>query len=75
MPKYRVYLQTIANTVIEVEADNKDEALDAAHNESMPILGVCCAGWGKTGQNLELGDDWEIPSTLTLEESVEEISV
>ena len=30
MPKYRVYLQTVASTTIEVEAEDKHEAYELA---------------------------------------------
>lgn len=72
MSKYRVYLQTVASTTIEVEADNKDEAYDKALNEGMPHICAQCSGWGG-GQNLELNGDWDISEDSTVDESVEEV--
>lgn len=58
MATYTVYLQTIASTSVEVEADNEDEALDKAYDASMPTICAQCSGWGKESY-LELGDVWE----------------
>ena len=73
MSKYRVYLQTIASTAIDVEADSKEEAVEAALNEDMPTLCVHCAGWGKEDKNLELGDVWDTSPNLSLDDSVTEL--
>ena len=49
MPKYRVYLSAAISTVVEIEADNEDDAIEKAEEE----LGepTTCAdgtvGWGK----------------------------
>lgn len=58
MSTYRIYFTTGASTVVEVEADDLDSAIDLAY-DSVPS-GVCaqCAGWGG-GPGIELGDDWE----------------
>lgn len=72
MAKYRVFLQTTANTYVEVEADSIEEAVDASYGQSMPRICAQCSGWG-TGQNLELSDAWEIPDG-PLTDSVEEIT-
>ncbi len=55
MPKYRVYLQTVASVSIEVEAEDKEAAIDAAFEE-VPS-GVCaqCSGWGQKW-GLDLGE-------------------
>lgn len=73
MLKYRVHLQTVAMTTIEVEAADKDEAYDKALNEGMPHICAQCSGWGNN-QNLELNDDWDISEGSTVDESVEEVS-
>ena len=73
MPKYRVYLQVVAETVIEVEADDKDDAYDKAMNEPTPRICAQCSGWGN-GQNLQLGDDWDIDQQRGVDECVEEVS-
>lgn len=36
MARYRVYLQTIASTVIEVEAEDGDEAVEKAFEQELP---------------------------------------
>lgn len=73
MAKYRVYLQTVASTVVEVEAENKDAAYEAALSEDMPRICAQCSGWGGR-QNLEIGDDWDIPQDQSTDEAVEEIT-
>lgn len=73
MPKYRVYLQTVATTTVEVEADSKDDAYDKAVNEPMPRICAQCSGWGND-QNLELNSDaWDIDQERGIDESVEEV--
>ena len=60
MPKYKVYLQTVASTVIEVEAEDKAEAYELATEQEMPTVCAQCSGYGRPGQpSLELGDNWE----------------
>lgn len=36
MPKFKVYLQTIASTVIEVEAEDGEQAIELAFEEDLP---------------------------------------
>ena len=67
MPKYRVYLQTVASTTIEVEAEDKNEAAELAMSGSLPTICAQCAGWGGQ-QNLDLNDVWECD-----EETIEEV--
>ena len=67
MPKYRVYLQTVASTTIEVEAEDENEAYEIAVSGRMPTICAQCAGWGGD-QNLDLGDVWECD-----EETIEEV--
>ena len=73
MAKYRVSLEAVASTVIEVEAENKDDAYEAALGESMPRICAQCSGWGGR-QNLEIGDEWDIPQDQSTDEAVEEIT-
>ena len=73
MPKYRVYLETVASTVVEVEAENKDAAYEAALDEEMPRICAQCSGWGGR-RNLELGDEWGVPQGQSTDEAVEEIT-
>jgi hypothetical protein len=70
MPKYRVYLQTVASTVVEVEAEDKYDAIEKATEQDMPTICAQCSGWGKSW-NLELGDVWEGDDDI--EQAVEEI--
>jgi len=65
MPKYVVHLTTWASTSIEFETDLTDPAeIEEAFWESEPNTpSICaqCSGWGRD-TNLELGDEWEIPT-------------
>jgi hypothetical protein len=72
MPKYRVYLQTVASLTVEVEAEDQDAALDAAYQEAPG--GVCaqCSGWGQPW-SLDFGGEWDIGTDATLDEAVEEV--
>lgn len=72
MPKYRVYLQTVASTTIEVEAEDKNDAYEVATSGRMPTICAQCSGWGKD-QNLDLNDVWEIPDD-DVEQFVEEVA-
>lgn len=72
MTKYRVYLQTVAETVIEVEADTKEDAYDLALSEPTPRICAQCSGWGND-QNLQLGDDWDINQEAGVDECVQEV--
>jgi hypothetical protein len=54
MTKYRVYLAAVASAVIEVEADNEDDALDMAY-ENAPSNNITT--------DFELGD-WSTSSEL-----------
>ena len=70
MPKYRVYLQTVASTTIEVEAEDKYDAYEKASNGKMPTICAQCSGWGGH-QNLDLNDVWEGDDNIDV--AVEEI--
>ena len=71
MPKYRVYLQTVASTVIEVEAEDKNEAYELAADQEMPTICGHCSGYGGR-QTLDLGDVWEGDDDI--DKAVEEVS-
>lgn len=58
MAKYIVHLMTMAHTSVEVEADDRDEAIDQALGADMPRICAQCSGWG-SGQNLEISDAWD----------------
>lgn len=72
MPKYRVHLRTIAMTMVEVEADSKDDAYDKALDAGMPQICAQCSGWG-SDTNLELGDQWDLGENVGVDEGVEEV--
>ena len=67
MPKFRVYLEAVASTTVEVEADSPEEAAEAAFNEHLPYSCHQCP---------EI-EDWYFPpderSTAKIENFVEEI--
>lgn len=62
MPKYRVYMETGASTHFEVEAENKDEAVDIALSEHRPYVCAQCGGWGNEDGvgGIEIGDEWDV---------------
>lgn len=66
--KYSINLSTWASTNVEFETDLTDpQEIAAAFHESdpdMPILCHQCEGGGRYGQNLNLGDEWEIGTFL-----------
>ncbi len=76
MPKYRVYLQTVASVSIEVEAEDKEAAIDAAFEEAPS--GVCaqCSGWGRKW-SLDVGEwgteGFKVDTDTPDDEVVEEI--
>ncbi len=70
MPKYRVYLQTVASVSVQVEAEDPDEALDAAYGQVPREVCAQCSGWGKS-YSLDLGE-WESDPKFP-DETVEEI--
>lgn len=66
MAMYRIYLQTVASTSVDVEIDdtqyddefNLSEAIEnAAYAECTPSLCAQCSGWGQ-GYSVDLGE-WE----------------
>lgn len=57
MPKFRVTLQQMASTVIEVDADNPEAAIEAAYADE-PRLCASCAGHGNP-PGIGLDYDWE----------------
>lgn len=67
MPKYRVYLQTAASTWLEVDAEDKAEAVDRAITENQAEICGQCSGWGAGTQALELGDEWDLPGIFSSE--------
>lgn len=62
MKRYRVWFETVASTVIEVEAEDEQDAVDAAYDG---VPGICakCNGWGQRA-GIELGE-WELATEGT----------
>jgi hypothetical protein len=65
MPKYNVHLNTGAFTVVTVEAEDKEAAIEAAYEAELPTICAQCSGWGRDW-NLELGDDWETSDDIDM---------
>lgn len=62
MPKYRVYLQTVASATVDIDVpdnitDPEEIAEYAYLNGETPTLGAQASGWGKSW-SLDLGE-WE----------------
>ena len=55
MGKFKVYLVTVASTVVEVEAEDGERAVEAAHEADLPYAGAF--------DNYEFGD-WTTASEL-----------
>lgn len=67
MPRYVVYFAATAETSMEVEAEDSDEAIDLAWDQiEFPTLCTHCSGWGQKS-SLSIGD-WESNDTLRLED-------
>jgi hypothetical protein len=73
MPLYRVYLQTVATTVIKVEADDKDDAYEKAASGDLPSICAQCSGWGQE-TNLNLDGEWNLGPGGSVEKGVEEVT-
>lgn len=59
MPAYRVHLYTTLSASVEVEAEDREAAIDAAYGGELPTLCAQCSGWGSSW-SADLGDDWEV---------------
>lgn len=68
MATYTVYLKTFAETAVKVEADDPDEAIDKAYNET-PTICAQCSGWGH-GYSLEIGEVWDAYEVTDAEDKV-----
>lgn len=56
--KYRVAMVQTASTMVEVEAEDVDDAIDKAWQEAPGGLCAQCSGWGH-GPGIDLAGDWE----------------
>lgn len=64
MTKYRVNMQTVATTVIEIEVpddmtDPEEIAERAADEAEFPTLCAQCAGWGRN-VSLAMDGEWTV---------------
>ena len=62
MARYAVPFETMASTIVYVEAESAEEALELA--DDLPYICAQCSGWGSHEDNtgIELGE-WE-PSSV-----------
>ena len=51
--KYQVYMTACASTSVEVEAENVEDAIEAAHDAVYVSLCHQCSG------EVEIGDEWQ----------------
>lgn len=60
MAKYAVYISTIADARIEIEADDSEEAIEklASGEVELPWLCAQCSGWG-SDHDLDLSEAWD----------------
>ena len=64
--RYRVFFEQTASSVVEVEAENEETAVDLAYKELPPGVCASCAGWG--GQpGVDLAGEWEMYEVLEVE--------
>lgn len=62
MAKYEVYLAAVVSTVIEVEADSGDEAVEIALEGDLPYApGFADYEFGEWGTNSDLFPQWSKP--------------
>lgn len=67
MARYVVHLTTWANTSIEVEADDPEQAKELAEESGQfPTLCHQCSGYGR-GQSLDIGDEWDAKEVTLLD--------
>jgi hypothetical protein len=58
MAKYTVYLTATASTSVEVDAEDRDDAIEKALSANMPTICAQCSGWGRE-YSLEIADNWD----------------
>lgn len=60
MPKYRVLMENVMSTVIEVEAENEEAAKEAVFESDQMPSRICaqCTGWGQSW-SIDEGE-WDI---------------
>lgn len=61
MPKYRLYFTNSISSVVEVEADDLDDAIDEAYDRLPSSPCAYCAGMGLGNDpGFEIDGDWEL---------------
>jgi hypothetical protein len=58
MPEYTVHLQQNASTAVKVEADDPEDALELAWQDTPGGLCAQCSGWGNP-PGIDLAGEWE----------------
>lgn len=56
MARYKVYLQTIASTVVEVDAEDGEEAIEKAYQGDLP--------YSPGFADYEFSGEWQTPSEM-----------
>lgn len=61
MATYTVHLTTTVSTSIEVEAEDRDAAIESAFQSDQMPSGLCayCTGYGQKW-NLDMAGDWDV---------------
>lgn len=59
MSTYKIFFSTTASSVVTVEADDLESAIDLAYDELPRDVCAQCGGWGQ-GPGIELAGEWEV---------------
>lgn len=59
MAAYIVHLTSTVSTAVQVEADDKAAAIEAALVADTPTLCAYCSGYGQA-HNLEMSGEWDV---------------
>jgi hypothetical protein len=63
MAKFKVYLSSVQEACLEVEAEDYESAIEAALEEGVPGICAQCSGWGSSGFWRESDEgEWEVDS-------------
>ncbi len=67
--QWNVYLENTVSTVVTVEAETQQEAIDAAREGNLPTLCHQCNGGEHYGQNMEISGEWDLSPAMSLNDS------
>lgn len=67
--RYRITMTTVASFTVEIEADNEDAALDAAHGVAEDLSAQYIPVPHRGADSLSLNDSWELKSPEVTEVS------